>query len=182
MFNDERKAMKNQFLSGILACLLIPLLSFPAYADGSQLDKFFVELKNAKGLAEAQKIEGQIWMAWLKSGDEKVDELMQLAQRKRRGYDFNGAIEVLDEIIELKPDYAEAWNQRATVYFFQEEYEKSLEDIAKVLELEPRHFGSLAGRAIIRLRQLKPALARQNILEAMKYHPYLKERTLLPNL
>jgi len=57
-----------------------------------------------------------------------------------------------------------------------------LVDIAKTLQLEPRHFGSLAGRAVIRLRQLKSALARQSIVEAMKYPPFLRERHLFPDL
>ena len=107
---------------------------------------------------------------------------MQEALQKRRGYDFNGAIEILNKVIELNPNFAEAWNQRATVYFNQEKYEESLADIAKTLELEPRHFGSLAGRAVIRLRQLKNALARQSVVEAMNYHPFLRERHLFPDL
>jgi hypothetical protein len=68
------------------------------------------------------------------------------------------------------------------VYFHQSEHEKSLEDIARTLELEPRHFGALAGRAVIRLQQGKFALGLQNVLEAMKYHPYLKERAFFPSL
>ena len=65
---------------------------------------------------------------------------------------------------------------------FQDKYQESLADIAKTLALEPRHFGSLAGRANIRMRQLKPELARQNIIEALKVHPFLKERRMFPSL
>jgi Tfp pilus assembly protein PilF len=107
---------------------------------------------------------------------------MQDAMRQRRSYDFAGAIEILNQVIALDPAYAEAWNQRATVYFHQGNYEASLEDIATTLELEPRHFGALAGRAVIRLYQLKSALALQNIIEASKIHPYLKERAFFPDL
>lgn len=131
---------------------------------------------------EARRIEGKIWQSWLKSGDTEIDTLMGQAIKKRSGYDFNGSLEILSTIIELKPDYAEAWNQRATVFFFQEKYEKSLQDIAKALQFEPRHFGSMAGRAMIRLRQNKDALARQNIAAAIKIHPFLKERSLFPGL
>ncbi len=101
-------------------------------------------------------------------------KLMQDALQKRRGYDYKGSLEILNKVIGLKPDYAEVWNQRATIYFHQEEYEKSLWDIAKTLELEPRHFGSLAGRAVIRLKQNKPALARQNIVEAFEISSIFK--------
>ena len=66
----------------------------------------------------------------MESGDAEIDALMREAMRKRSGFDFNGAIETLNVIIKRKPDFSEAWNQRATVYFFQEKYEESLADIA----------------------------------------------------
>ena len=101
--------------------------------------------------------------------------MMRDAMRRRSSYDFDGALEVLNQVIALNPDYPEAWNQRATVYFHQQQYEQSLEDVARALELEPRHFGAMAGRGVIRYFQGKPALAIQNIQQAAKYHPYLKE-------
>ena len=181
--------MRNQLYNKrnlIQSIFLIMLLSFfsqhSAFAGSSELDALFVELKNSKNEAEAQKIEEKIWVKWMESGDHTVDKLLEEAMKKRRIYDFNGSIEILNKIIAIKPDFSEAWNQRATIYFFQEKYEESLQDIAKTLELEPRHFGSMAGRAVIRWRQLKPALARQNIIEAMKVHPFLKEQKMFPGL
>ena len=164
------------------AFLLLWFLSIPVSANSDSLDQLFLQLKNAADVTEARKLENQIWKNWFESGDAEVDALMQAAMKKRRGYDFNGALEILNQIIEMKPDYSEVWNQRATVYFHQQEYEKSLWDIAATLELEPRHFGSMAGRAVIRLYQSKPALARQNIIEAIKFHPYLKEKDMFPDL
>ncbi|MGK0271733.1 MAG: tetratricopeptide (TPR) repeat protein, partial [Cocleimonas sp.] len=148
----------------------------------STLDTLFFDLKHSEDETEARKLEEKIWLKWMESGDEKIDELLQQAISKRRIYDFNGSIEIINKIIKLKPDFPEAWNQRATLYFFQEKYEESLIDIAKTLELEPRHFGSLAGRAVIRWRQSKPVLARQNIIEALKVHPFLKEQNMFPGL
>ena len=104
------------------------------------------------------------------------------AMTKRQNRDFNGALKTLNKVIKLDPSYAEAWNQRATVYFRQEKFEESLIDIAEVLELEPRHSGALAGRAVIRLIQQKPVIAQRNIREALKYHPYLKEKSFFPQL
>jgi len=158
----------------------LSLLSTPAFA--SSLDDLFSALKNATDEHTAREYENRIWLEWFKSGDKEVDELMQIAMQKRRNYDFNGAIEVLNQVITMKPGYAEAWNQRATVHFHQQEYEKSLQDIAKTLELEPRHFGAMAGRTVIRLQQMKPALARQNVLQALKLHPFLKEKAFFPDL
>lgn len=166
----------------VFALLLLAALSPPVLSQVSEMDMLFQQLKYANDEAAAREYENKIWTNWFKSGDDEIDALMQRAMRERSNYNFSGALEILDEVIERNPDFAEAWNQRATNYFFREEYEKSLQDIATTLELEPRHFGAMAGRAIIRLRQHKPALARQNIIEALKLHPYLPERALFPDL
>ena len=180
--------MRNQTFYMRIFCsvclvLLLGLVTQPfAYANSSNLDALFLELKHSENVTEAKALEKQIWEKWMESGDDDIDELLQQAMRKRRVYDFEGSIIILNKIIALKPDFSEAWNQRATLYFYQEKYEESLIDIAKTLELEPRHFGSLAGRAVIRWRQAKPALARQNIIEALKVHPFLKEQKMFPGL
>ena len=163
-------------------CMLLLLLVPAAGWGDQQLDQRFDSLRNAANERQARVYENLIWTRWFESGDHEIDELMQQAMARRQNYDFNGAIEILNRVISLDPDFPEAWNQRATVYFHQQEYEKSLEDVARTLQLEPRHFGAMAGRAVIRLQQFKPALARQNVLEAMKIHPYLKERTFFPDL
>jgi Tfp pilus assembly protein PilF len=85
-------------------------------------------------------------------------------------------------VIALNPEYAEVWNQRATVYFHRAKHEVALVDVAKALVLEPRHFGAFAGRAINRLQQLKPVIARSNNEEALKLLPYLLERHYVPDL
>ena len=166
----------------LLYSLLFCTLCLPLHAESNKLDLLFLQLKTSSSEAEARKLENQIWVSWLESGDAKVDDIMQEALRARREQDYNSALEILNKVIALKPDYAEVWNQRATIYFLQQDYENALWDIAKTLELEPRHFGSLAGRAMIRLKQEKPALARQNIVEALKFHPFLRERRLFPEL
>ena len=168
----------------LLTCGLLfsSCFSMRLYADQASLDLLFFSLKYAQDEQISRVYVNAIWREWFQSGDELTDSQMQEAMQKRGNYDFAGAVEILSKVIELNPDYAEAWNQRATVYYYQGNYEASLEDIAKTLELEPRHFGALSGRAMIRLYQSKPALARQNIIEASKIHPYLKERSLFPDL
>jgi len=179
MFNLQ---LKRNILVSIFFMVLLSIIQSPVYASPSKLDALFIDLKKAENQTEAQTIEEKIWLAWMESGDDEIDSMLRDAMRKRRSHNFDGAIEVLNKIIQRKPEFPEAWNQRATLYFFQNKYEESLIDIAKTLELEPRHFGSLAGRAVIRWRQSKPALARQNIIEAMKVHPFLKEQNMFPGL
>ncbi len=145
-------------------------------------DRLFRDLRYAPDHPRAVKVEREIWMLWLQSGDAKIDQLMQDAMQARRWRDFEHALALLNQVIELHPGYPEAWNQRAIVYFYRGDFNRSLTDISKTLELEPRHFGALAGRGIIRLQQGKSALALQNIKAAMQYHPYLQERQLFPFL
>ena len=164
-----------KYLLFLQASLIWIILANPCHASQDKLDALFVQLKNAADESQAREAENAIWQQWLISGDEQIDAMMRDAMRRRSSYDFDGALEVLNEVIALKPDYPEVWNQRATVYFHQQKYEHSLEDVAKALELEPRHFGAIAGRGVIRYFQGKPALAIQNIQQAATYHPYLKE-------
>jgi tetratricopeptide (TPR) repeat protein len=152
------------------------------HADEETKEAIFLALKNAPDEAAARVYESEIWRQWFQSGDDKIDALLRVAMQQRRNYDFAGAVETLNTLVQLKPEYAEGWNQRAIAHFHREEYEASLVDIAQTLALEPRHFGALAGRAAIRLQQYKPALARQNIIEAIKINPYLRERQFFPDL
>lgn len=166
-------------LFGLLLC---SALFQTAISQVSEMDMLFQQLKHATDQATARNYENKIWQAWFQSGDDEIDAMMRQAMRERSSYNFEAALKVLNQVIEKQPGYAEAWNQRATIYFHLSEYEKSLQDIATTLELEPRHFGAMAGRTIIRLRQLKPALARQNLIEALKIHPYLPEKAMFPDL
>jgi tetratricopeptide (TPR) repeat protein len=80
------------------------------------------------------------------------------------------------------PDYAEGWNQRATLYYMLDNLEASLADIDKVLAIEPRHYGALAGRVLIYLKQGKHDEALRDMRAALALHPYLNERRLFPEL
>lgn len=144
------------------------------------LDQRFAELKQAQGEQSAREIEQEIWKLWMISGNADIDALMQQTLAARRWGDYDKALGLLDHVTEIDPEYAEAWNQRATLHFLRGDYGQSLEAVARTLELEPRHFGAMAGRGIIRLRQGKSALAIQNIKAALQYHPFLRERTLVP--
>ena len=173
-----------QLFAGLVFLAL--LLGFSGSPDAStphqasEQDALFEALKNAPNEAEAQLIENDIWMSWLDAAPSaeirlKLDNAMQ-----RRGqYDFQGARDLLDEIVKEAPDYAEGWNQRAFVYFLQGNYEASLEDIERTLELEPRHFGALSGKAMIYMTMGRVQLGQDALRQAVKIHPFLKERNML---
>jgi tetratricopeptide (TPR) repeat protein len=121
----------------------------PVKSKAEQLDDLFQTLKSASSKEAAQAAEDGIWHLWLESGSDTVDLLMAWAMKAMQAKDYATALDFLDRIIIMKPDYAEGWNKRATVYFLMNDYSKSIADIGKTLALEPRHFGALSGLGMI---------------------------------
>lgn len=150
--------------------------------DESSLDELFASLKVTTDEQEARKLENEIWLTWLSAENDEIDSLINDAFQLRREFNLIGAVDLLNQVIEKVPNYAEAWNQRAIAYFYQGKLDLALNDIDKTLELEPRHFGAMAGRAVIYLKLSRPDVARESIAEALKLHPFLPERTLFPDL
>lgn len=115
----------------------------------ARLDALFRALQGAPSLPAAKAIEGRILLEWHQSGDEEIDRLFRGALVAMEVRAFRSALRVLDRIVAEKPDFAEGWNKRATVYYYVAEYDRSLADIERTLALEPRHFGALAGLGMI---------------------------------
>ena len=83
---------------------------------------------------------------------------------------------MLDDIVARAPDWAEGWNKRATVLYLMGEYDRSLTDIDRVLALEPRHFGALAGMGLIRIEKGETREALAAFRRALAVNPFLRER------
>jgi tetratricopeptide (TPR) repeat protein len=120
-----------------------------APSRAEQLDQLFAKLKAAKGDASAGQTENQIIAIWLQSGSDTVDLLMSWSAQAITDKNYARALDILDRVVTLKPDYAEGWNKRATVYFLTNDYSQSISDIEHVLVLEPRHFAALVGLGAI---------------------------------
>lgn len=125
------------------------LPDIPKGERNRNLDFLFGALKVAPDDASAKAVEDRIWAAWTSAGDETTNLLMSRAKKAADEQDYALAIRLLSAIIEIKPDFTEAWNRRATVYFLEKDYVNSVADIAVVLSREPRHFGALAGLGLI---------------------------------
>jgi tetratricopeptide (TPR) repeat protein len=89
--------------------------------------------------------EESLWKIWSRSGDRAVDALFERGMKEMSSGSMEKAVETFTRIIEMRPEFAEAWNKRATIYFLAGDYEKSLADCEEVMKLNPLHFGALAG-------------------------------------
>tara|TARA_Y100000748_G_scaffold298721_1_gene294429 strand:+ start:457 stop:999 length:543 start_codon:yes stop_codon:yes gene_type:complete len=124
-----------------------------AYADqnDSRLDNLFDELFHSSNNVKTNIILADIWNIWYMADNEETQLIFDEANQFMDRGEFKNAINLFTKTIDQSPDFAEAWNKRATVYFLKGELEKSIADIKKTLELEPRHFGALDGLAEIYL-------------------------------
>ena len=113
------------------------------------LDFLFGALKVAPDEVSAKHIEDRIWALWLVSPSDTANLLMTRVKRAVETEKLDLAIRLLDEIIEIKPQFIEAWNRRATVFFLKKDYPSALADLRQVLAREPRHFGALSGLGMI---------------------------------
>ena len=139
----------------------------------AQLDELFATLKAAPNDEAASAAERSTNRLWLQSGSDTVDLLMNWALKAMSEKDYSLALDYLDRVTIMKPDYAEGWNTRATVHFLAQDYSASIKDINRTLALEPRHYGAMSGLGMI-LKELgedKRAIAA--FREALKIDPYL---------
>src|ERR1700730_6054140 len=113
------------------------------------LEFLFGALKAAPDEASAKHVEARIWAIWLQTPSDTVALLMTRAKAAMDAQNSDVALKLLDAVIKLRPDYVEAWNRRATLYYLQNDYAHSVADIQQVLIREPRHFGALAGLGMI---------------------------------
>jgi len=113
------------------------------------LDFLFGALKAAPNEESAKAVEERIWAVWMISPSDTANLLMTRVRTAVEQKDLDLAIKLLDGIIAIKPDYVEAWNRRATLYYMQKDYGRAISDIREVLRREPRHFGALSGLGLI---------------------------------
>ena len=140
-----------------------PVNQTPTKPDSAQpvsVDALFDQLYAADNPIEGRQIEHKIWEAWMASGSDTIDALMKGGVTVMNQGDYRRADEIFSSMIALKPDYAEAYNKRATVRFLAGDYAGSVADIERTLKLEPRHFGALSGLGTImeRMDNLPEAL------------------------
>ena len=164
--------MIRWLLAPLLAALLFsgPL---SAAQDDPRLDNLFARLVETQDEGEAHVIESFIWTIWLEGHDDTLNRLMAQGTRDMQVGDLDAAIAQFTTLIELAPDFAEAWNKRATVYYMSGQYDASIADCMEVLAREPRHFGALSGLGLIHQARGEDAEALDWYRRALEQNPHM---------
>jgi tetratricopeptide (TPR) repeat protein len=114
-----------------------------------------------------------LWLLWTRSGDAAIDKLMAAGTEQMQSGRLDDAISTFGEVIKRKPEFAEGWNRRATVYYLAGELERSIADCAEALKRNPLHFGALSGMGQIHVQ-------RQDYEEALLW--YRRALEVNPNM
>ena len=178
MFHTDiaRRRPIRAVVAATLLCLLAVAAARPALADQNdpRLPQLFDVLRKSDNSRKIEQTEAQIWRIWSRHGESaSVDRLMQRAQMLMAADQVALAADIYDAIIKRDPEFAEGWNRRATLRFMTGDYDGSVADIQKVLALEPRHFGALAGLGMIYMAVDEPEGALRAFEAALAIHPHL---------
>lgn len=159
------------------ALVLVLLLGLAGASIADQtderLDGLFARLHATADGHEAEAITAQIWEIWYQTENLEARELFRRGVRHLQAARFDEALAAFDEVVELTPDFAEAWNRRATVLYLMGEHAASVDDIKHTLMLEPRHFGALSGLGLIYLHSEQWDDAIRAFRRALEVNPHL---------
>ena len=166
--------------------IVLYISSFFSVAQSSQeniLNRLFNQLEKVNNQKSAALLETKIWSIWNEHPtNNKLTERLEFGIELMQYGNYNYALKVFDNIIVTDPKWPEAWNKRATVYFLMSQFTNSLNDIDKVLDIEPRHFGALSGQARIFIKLQKYEKAIKSIERALKFYPSFKSGEMIPEI
>ncbi len=159
-------------LFGLLLALAVGRMAM-AGQDDPRLNDLFTELRSAQTMTDVAGIEAQIWHVWSLTNDPTVDRVLAGGTAAMNSRAFDAALASFNTVIEMKPEFAEGWNKRATLYYLMGEYALSITDVERTLALEPRHFGALSGLGLIHMTLENPAQALDAFERSLAVHPHL---------
>ena len=143
------------------------------------MSKLFNELKTDNHTL-TYNTEQKIWELWSTHPNDN-DLTLQLAEGSRlvRENQLLKAEEIFTKVIKEDPNWAEAWNKRATVLYMLGDYKGSQDDIDKVLNLEKRHFGALAGQGLVNIKLENYEKAIESYQKAQEIYPSMKSPKIM---
>jgi len=169
--------MKKVFIIIISIFLNISFL----YADdrNTELNRLFNELK-IKDKSISFKIEQKIWKIWsTHPNNNELTSMLSVGSDFVNNNQYQKAVEIFTKVIELDPNWAEAWNKRATVLYMMGQFEKSQNDIDEVLKLEKRHFGALAGQGLVNVKLENYEKAIMSYEQAIEIYPSMNSPKIM---
>jgi len=162
--------------------ILIVLINFNlAKSDDrvNQLNRLFNELK-INNLALVYGTEQKIWEIWsTHPTDENLTQELLKGSNLMQGDTISESIKIFSKLIKLDPNWAEAWNKRATALYLIGDYEGSQKDIDRVLELEDRHFGALAGQGLVNIKLENYEKAIESYKRAQEIYPAMQSPKIM---
>ena len=168
----------SKFISVLIIYFLFISNSFSENRE-ILLNRLFNELK-INNVSSSYDIEQKIWKLWSQHPTNqnltiKLEEGSELVRNQK----LLKAIEIFSEVIKIDPDWAEAWNKRATVLYMLGDYQGSQDDIDKVLNLEKRHFGALAGQGLVNIKLENYEKAIESYEKAQEIYPSMKSPKIM---
>ena len=169
-----------KYLNYILIILFVlNITNLEANDKNKKLDRLFNDLK-FKNANLSYEIEQKIWKLWsTHPSDKNLTTMLAEGSNLVNKQKFDQAIVVFSKVIDLDPKWAEAWNKRATVLYMVGEFQKSQDDIDKVLELEERHFGALAGQGLVNIQLENYNKAIMSYKKAQQIYPKMKSPKIM---
>jgi tetratricopeptide (TPR) repeat protein len=144
----------------------------PAKKRAEDMDRLFGQLQDKDAQNPGAMIE-KIWTLWSYNDSPMAEILLSQSGKAMQDGAFDTSEKMLNELIGAYPDYVEALNKRAMLYYNQKRYDEALADLDVVLDNEPRHFGALSGRAAVYQAQGNVAKAAAALREAISVNPHL---------
>ena len=147
------------------------------------LDELFDQLEKVNNSKSAEVLEKKIWSVWNEHpSNNRLTERLEFGTELMQFGKYDYALKVFNNILNTDPEWSEAWNKRATLFYLMNKYKKSLNDIDKVLDIESRHFGALSGQAriFIKLQEYEKAII--SLEKALKFYPAFRSGDLIPEI
>lgn len=170
----------------VISMLTGILLSGPALADGcptapdhsDRLNVLIAQVQAATSESQARDLSNQMWALWADAPDEPSQEMLDHGMSRRGSYDFLGAIDAFNRLVDYCPHYAEGYNQRAFVNYLRHDFAAALVDLDQAIALSPNHIAAISGRALTLLGLNRLEEARVDMARALELNPWLPERGL----
>lgn len=165
-----------------LLVLAAPVLAdtCPATPDHSvRLNQIVTDLGAAQTEGDARILTEELWSLWTDAPDERAQALLDQGMRQRSNFDFLGARDTLDRLVEYCPDFAEGYNQRAFASYLRQDFEAALVDLEVALSIMPNHIAALSGKGLTLMGLGRHDEAQEALREAVRMNPWLQERSLL---